>query len=212
MSEILQSALPGGETPPDPAYTRTRILRTAARLFRTRGYRGTTIRAISEQVGILSGSLFHHFSSKEQMLVEIMRNAAQSLCIRAEEEVAASSNPRERLQRLIRLQLDCLLGEDTRDFYSVLVSEWRELNQSAKPPLTVLRRRYFAVWQDVLLQCRRAGLLRTDPVATQFALHGAINWTNTWLRSSGRLSREEYAALLEQLVLERGPGQARRAL
>ena len=46
--------------------------------------RGTTTRAISEVVGILSGSLFHYFKSKDQMLFEIMHDAADSMCARAD--------------------------------------------------------------------------------------------------------------------------------
>ena len=202
MSDLVSITQWNGDRAMDSAYTRTRILNACARLFRTRGYRGTTIRAISEQVGILSGSLFHHFSSKQQMLLEIMRSAAESMCTRARDEVAAASTPRGRLRALIHLQLDCLLGENTKDFYAVLVSEWRELDNTSKPPLTTLRRRYFRIWQDVLEQCEREGLLRAEPVATVFALHGAINWASTWFKPTGRLSLEDYATLLERIVLE----------
>ncbi len=180
---------------------RDKILRCAARLFRTKGYRATTTRAISEVVGILSGSLFHHFASKEQMLLEIMHEAASSMCARADEIANAVQTPVERLRGLIALQLDCLLGEARRDFYAVLISEWREVRTSNRLPLTAMRRRYFSAWLRVLEDCARAGILRADPQATAFALHGAINWANTWFKPSGRLSLDEYARILEQLAL-----------
>ena len=48
----------------------------AARLFRERGYEGTTVRDVAAAAGISAGSLFHHFPSKEQMLVEMLREAS----------------------------------------------------------------------------------------------------------------------------------------
>lgn len=187
----------------DPTNTRQRILNAAARLFRERGFHATTTRAISEIVGILSGSLFHYFKSKEQMLLEVMNDAAVQLCVRAENAVEAATTPRARLRALLRLQLDCLLGEDTRDYYAVLIAEWRELDAAAKPALKALRARYASVWDTVLKECARAGLLRSDAHVTQFVLHGAINWSTTWFKPDGRLTRDDYAQILEDLVLER---------
>jgi TetR/AcrR family transcriptional regulator, cholesterol catabolism regulator len=194
---------------PDLNNTRQRILRAAARLFRERGYHATTTRAISEIVGILSGSLFHYFRSKEEMLFEVMNQAATELCEKAEAAVAAAvDDPRARLRALVRLQLDCLLGEDTRDFYSVLIAEWRELDSAAKPVLRARRTQYARVWQTALDDCARMGVLRSDAHATLFVLHGAINWATTWFKPEGRLSREDFAVLLEDLVLERRPAAA----
>ena len=185
------------------ADTRNRILGAAAKLFSARGFRGTTTRAISQIVGILSGSLFHYFQSKHEMLVEVMQEAAQSVCEQAEAIAASAASPRERLRGLIWLQLQCIAGERTREFYAVLISEWRELDAAAKPRLTALRKRHFAAWHQVLSDCEQRGLLRADPHGTQLALHGAINWANTWYKPTGRMRLEDYAAVLENFVLER---------
>ena len=187
----------------DPAHTRNRILSAAARLFSRRGFRGTTTRQIAEIVGILSGSLFHYFRSKDAMLFEVMLEAARSLCEQAEAVAASHPGAPERLRALICLQLECLAGESTRDFYAVLISEWRELDESSRPQLTLLRKRYFAIWHEALQRCAQQGLLRAEPKATQLALHGAINWANTWYEPGGRLNLESYASVLESFVLER---------
>lgn len=186
----------------DPTNTRQRILDAAALLFRERGFHATTTRAISEIVGILSGSLFHYFRSKDQMLFEVMHEAATQLCDKAEAAVAAGGSPRDKLRALIRLQLDCLIGAGTRDYYAVMIAEWRELDAAAKPKLTVRRAQYSGIWHTVLDECGRAGLLRSDPHSLQFVLHGAINWASTWFKPTGRLSLDDYARILEDLVLE----------
>lgn len=194
-----------GSRPADAINTRQRILEAAASLLRERGYHATTTRAISKIVGMLSGSLFHYFDSKPQILFEVMHQAATSLCQRADAVAAASSSPLEQLRGLIRLQLHSLIDDETRDFYAVLIGEWRELDPEAKAALMVFRTRYTAVWHQALEACAARGLLRGDAHTLQLVLHGAINWASTWFKPDGRMSLDEYAAVLERLVLE-APG------
>lgn len=181
---------------------RERILHAAARLFRERGYQRTTVRDIAERVGILSGSLFHHFRSKDEMLREIMREAALSVCIRAEELMVRHADPVHRLRALIALELDCVIAEPNKDFHAVLFIEWREVPEAAKPEFTMLRRRYARIWREVLDDCHRQGLLRCEPAAASHVLHGAINGAMTWFKPSGRYSMEQYGDILAGLVLD----------
>jgi len=51
---------------------RGRVLRAAAYLFHLQGYSRTTVREIAQVVGIQSGSLFHHFKTKEDILCAVM--------------------------------------------------------------------------------------------------------------------------------------------
>lgn len=67
---------------------RTEILAAAARLFAEKGFAGTTVRDIADSVGILSGSLYHHFTAKEDMVVEIFNEYFDDLTNRWEEILA----------------------------------------------------------------------------------------------------------------------------
>lgn len=183
------------------AVSRERILHAAARLFRERGYQRTTVRDIADRVGILSGSLFHHFRSKEEMLREIMREAALSVCVRAEELAARPGTPAERLRALIGLELEAVVGEPRRNYHAVLFLEWREVPEPAKPEYTMLQRRYTRTWRAVLDECAQAGLLRCEPAAALHILHGAMLNTMIWFRPSGRYSLDEYGDILRDLVL-----------
>lgn len=185
-----------------PVVPRERILNAAARLFRERGFKRTTVRDIAEVVGILSGSLFHHFRSKEEMLLEIMREAALSVCIRADELVTRSSLPTEQLRALIRLELECVLGEARRDYHAVLLLEWREVPETGKGEFTMLYRRYSRTWRTVLVACKEAGVLRCEPAAAVHILHGAILRTMAWFKPSGRYTLEEFGDILVRLVLD----------
>jgi AcrR family transcriptional regulator len=48
------------------------VVRLAGELFAQKGFRATTVREIADAAGILSGSLYHHFDSKESIGDEIL--------------------------------------------------------------------------------------------------------------------------------------------
>lgn len=186
----------------DPAVPRERILNAAAHLFRERGYKGTTVRDIADAVGILSGSLFHHFQSKEEILHEIMREAAFSACVRAEKIMEDEAEPLQQLRELVRLELDMIVSETRKDYHAVLFFEWRDAPESAKAELARLRKRYFHCWQQALEGCERAALLRCEARAAGLILHGALGGAMTWFRPQGHYSAQAFGDILTRLVIQ----------
>lgn len=80
---------------------RDELLDLAANLFAERGLRATTVRDIADSAGILSGSLYHHFDSKESMVDEILRGFLDDLFGRYREIAAAGLSSRETLEALV---------------------------------------------------------------------------------------------------------------
>lgn len=80
---------------------RAQLLSIAGKLIASRGYSATTVRDIADQAGILSGSLYHHFSSKEAILEEILRSFMGGLLDEFLAIEAAGNGPRKVLDRLI---------------------------------------------------------------------------------------------------------------
>ncbi len=76
------------ESPSQPASRRDELLVLAAAMFAERGLKATTVRDIADSAGILSGSLYHHFKSKEQMVEEVTRDFLDWLFSRYEEIIA----------------------------------------------------------------------------------------------------------------------------
>ena len=190
---------------PAPLDPRARILAAAARLFKQQGYRATTVRDIGREAGLLSGSLFHHFASKEQMLVEMLREASIALCVGAEARLAEVDEPRARLRTLVRYELDRLVGPRMHDYYAVLISEWRDVPPEVKPELAALRRRYRAIGQSVLQSCAQAGLLRVPADAAALMLHGITTSALSWFDSRGEYSTDEFADQIVRLLLDDEP-------
>lgn len=189
-----------GKQAADTVIPRDRILHAAAGLFHERGYQRTTVRDIADAVGILSGSLFYHFRSKEEMLLEIMREAAVGLCLQAEEVARATDDPAARLRQLIDIELAWMVSDRKKDYLAVLVFEWREVPPPLKAEFTGLRARYNRTWTDALERYAQLAPMRIPPDAAARILHGALMGAMTWFRSSGRYSAPEFRDMLLKLV------------
>jgi AcrR family transcriptional regulator len=91
---------------PAPRGRRDRILAQAAALFASKGVAGTTVREIADEMGILSGSLYHHFESKEAMVDEILSAYLEDLRHRYKDALATAADARDRLRCLVRASLE----------------------------------------------------------------------------------------------------------
>src|SRR5246500_4957287 len=87
---------------------RNELLELAAAMFAERGLRATTVRDIADGAGILSGSLYHHFSSKEEMVDEVLRGFLDWLFARYREIVDSEPNPLERLKGLFMASFEAI--------------------------------------------------------------------------------------------------------
>ena len=160
---------------------RADLVRVAARLFRERGFDGTTTRDIADAVGMRSGSPFYHFKSKQEILAAVMEEGLVAGLPAAEEIVAARLPPRAKFQALVRAHLEIVLGEG-HDFIPVLLYDWRRLTPELRARVQVLRDRYDQLWQDVVNELSGAGLLRSDSAVARLLLMGAINYSVLWYK------------------------------
>jgi AcrR family transcriptional regulator len=182
---------------------RGRLLRAAAHLFLTRGYAQTTVRDLAREVGILSGSIFHHFESKEEILEAVMTEVSLLNAGRMRAAVQARSEPLARVRALIRCELDSIHGE-TSEAMTLLVSEWRSLGADAQQRVLLARDRYEQIWLDAL---RAAGheLAPIDRFVLRRLLQGMTSSTANWYRPRGPLTLDALTdQILSLLVRKRG--------
>ena len=87
---------------------RGELLRIAAELFATKGFKNTTVRDIAEASGILSGSLYHHFDSKESMVDEVLSRFQEELFGKYDEILAGDEDARTKLERAVRVSFEAI--------------------------------------------------------------------------------------------------------
>ncbi|WP_372970901.1 TetR/AcrR family transcriptional regulator [Marinobacter sp.] len=184
----------------DPASARGRLLHEAARLFRDKGYERTTVRDLAAAVGIQSGSLFHHFRTKEEILKAVMVETIRLNTALMQSAVDAAPTYRDKLQALVRAELESINGQ-TGEAMAVLVFEWRSLSEVSQAYVLELRDIYEQLWLDVLEALRKEGVLAAEPFVVRRMLTGALSWTVTWYRPDGGLTLDD---LTEQVVAMMG--------
>jgi len=174
----------------DPNGARGRLLREAAGLFRDKGYERTTVRDLAAAVGIQSGSLFHHFRTKEEILKAVMVETIRLNTALMQAAVAAADTHQDKLRALIRTELESINGQ-TGEAMAVLVFEWRSLSEAARAEVLELRDIYEALWLDVLGALNDEKVVLADPFVVRRMLTGALSWTVTWYRQDGGLSLDD---------------------
>ena len=183
---------------------RGKLLSAAARLFRDQGFDRTTVRDIAREVGIQSGSLFHHFPTKEDILFAVMVEVIRFNTQRLQSALAGKSDPVEKLRALIRAELQTIIG-DTREAMSVLVYEWRCLSADHQREALALRDVYEQLWMDVLESLRSMGRLSADAFITRRLITGKTSWSSNWFDAHGSLTIDQ----LTDIILDRVIGEQR---
>ncbi|MBW1882572.1 MAG: TetR/AcrR family transcriptional regulator [Deltaproteobacteria bacterium] len=88
---------------------RAEILAAAGRLFAERGIRETTVRQIADQVGVMSGSLYYYFATKQEIVHALMRAYVEDLVDRYRIHLSGEADARSQLQRLVKTSLEAML-------------------------------------------------------------------------------------------------------
>lgn len=91
-----------------PTSRRDQLLAIAARLFAEKGFKNTTVRDIADAAGILSGSLYHHFDSKESMVDEILSTFQEELFGKYDAVLAGDDDARTKIEACVRLSFEAI--------------------------------------------------------------------------------------------------------
>jgi TetR/AcrR family transcriptional regulator, cholesterol catabolism regulator len=172
---------------PEDLGTPHAILRCAAGLFRTQGYAATSLRDIAAALDMKAGSLYYHFASKEEIVVEILNLGVRSAYdeVRRSVESLGDGAPGERILRAaVEAHLRALLGPD--NFTSANIRIFAHVPQRVQKRTLPLRHDYERYWLELLKSCAEKGTVRADidlALLSMF-LFGAMNWSLEWHKPS----------------------------
>ncbi|HEX8592221.1 MAG TPA: TetR/AcrR family transcriptional regulator [Pseudomonas sp.] len=189
----------------DPHSARGKLLQIAAHLFRNKGYERTTVRDLASAAGIQSGSIFHHFKSKDEILRSVMEQTIVYNTALMRAALAEASSVRERVLALIRCELQSIMG-GSGEAMAVLVYEWRSLSQEGQARVLALRDVYEQLWLQVLGEAKDAGHIKGDVFIARRFLTGALSWTTTWFRAEGAMNLDQLANEALVLILKDADG------
>lgn len=186
------------------------VLDAAAHLFRKKGYASTSMRDIAAASGMLAGSLYYHFASKEALLVAVYGEGVAHITAAVEAALARAGSAWERLERACTAHLETLLSGS--DYAQVVVRVHPDDAPLVAAELTALRDGYERTFAQALqaLPGLRPGERRT----LKLFLLGALNGSQTWYRPGGDSPATLARRFLRLLhgVRSVSPGNAGRAL
>jgi AcrR family transcriptional regulator len=195
---------------------RDQILRTAADLFRERGYRATTLDDIAARLGMSKASLYTSFRAKEEMLAAISRQTIETFTRELSLVLRSNLAPEDKLRRVVRDHVRFVIAN--RSFLTVFFSEEANLPRRLARALAAQKDRYDKGVESIVLEGMRRGVFRdVPPRLVVFGLLGMLNWLYKWYDPRGRWGAEEISAtflsLIEGGLLRRrrgGPALGRR--
>jgi AcrR family transcriptional regulator len=192
-----------------PSAHRSRLLATSAELFWTHGYRATTTRRIASTLGLQQATLYHHVTSKEDLLYEICASSLTQLLKASEAALAGLSDPLERLDSFVRTAIFELL--DNQREHATMIFELRGLSAERQADVLGALDRFRQMLRAVIDDGQKDGTFRTD-IDAKYLEQGMFNlltWILVWHRPGEALSPDALSDLVLELYLH--GAAARRA-
>lgn len=182
---------------------RQQVLDASAKLFRDKGYAGTTMREVADRCGIRAASLYYHFPSKDEILAEVFDYGVKHVfdAVRAAvDRLPASATAYQKIRAAILAHLESffVLGDYTASNIRVFRQAPREVQRRNRR----VRDRYEGYWHTLFEEARRRGEIRgeVDMAIARLFLIGGLNHTLEWYTKRGGASfgdlADRYAALL----------------
>jgi AcrR family transcriptional regulator len=162
---------------------RETILRAAAGVFRLRGFAETGMRDIARAADLSPGNLYYYFGSKHELLYFCQDHSLDRMLATTNRLRSGGLPPAERLERVIRAHLACMLDELDG---AAAHTEIDALPPRLKVRIIAKRDRYERAVRRIVAQgVRSRAFVACDPTLVTRALLGALNWTARWYRPEG---------------------------
>ena len=183
-----------GRVAPRVSTRREDILEGAAELFARNGIAATTVRDIGDAVGMLSGSLYHYFASKEEIVDAIVASYLDDLRARYDTVAQTNDDPVERLRALIHASFHSVF-----EYPSACEIYQKDFSYLTQLPRFAYMKQTASATQKIWMETIEAGVAQgrfgtsLDPVIVYHFMRDAIWMSVRWLRVSGRYTVDEVA-------------------
>ncbi len=182
--------------------TREDVVIAAGRLFAERGYHGTSMRDLGNELGLLGSSLYSHVEGKQALLVEVVSRGARFFQDAADTALARGGSPPDRLRALIAGHIGVVL--DHRSEVRTYLNEAAALDDERRAAVIAARDRYEASFRTVLEEGCADGAFRSDldVVISSIFILSILNALERWYRLSGRIDRDDLVDATYGFVLD----------
>ncbi|ALJ01567.1 TetR/AcrR family transcriptional regulator [Rufibacter tibetensis] len=166
------------------------IVVEAAKLFKQKGFAGTSMRDLAEQVKMDAATMYHYISSKDEILKTICFGVADAYVTHLQEIEDAPLSFTEKLKALVRLHIHLMTTKGPE--VSVANNDWKFLSEEALQEFKSLRSQYERKLANLIEQGVAAGELQeVNTSVALFTLLSAVRWVELWWKPERGISTEE---------------------
>jgi len=190
--------IPG--TTPRSGLRRQAILDAGALLMQQRGFVGTTVEDVTDQLDLTKAAFYYYVENKEELLFQI---SMQTLAL-AEASISAIGQSSVAPDRQLALMIDSFvrLVAERPAFFTVYFQEKGHLGADHLRTVTRVERKIASALERVLREGMAAGAFRkVDPAVAAFGILGMCFWVYKWFRPAGRSTVDEVSAAFQALAL-----------
>jgi len=176
------------------------IRKAGVRLIFEHGYAAMSLRQLAAEVGIQSGSLYNHISTKQQLLFDLVQDHINELLRQLDLALQGKDGPEEKLLAFVAFHVTYHMTKKREVF--IANSELRSLEPKNYEAIVALRGAYEQRLAGILAEGVSEGVFEVvDVQVATFAILSLLTGLCTWYRPGGRLTKEAIVAAHEKLVL-----------
>jgi len=161
---------------------RQELMAAAAHLFNQRGYDATSMRDIAREAGMLAGSMYYHFPSKDDLIIATYEEGTRLIAEAVQEAIKDEKDPWERLYQAAAAHMETLFGGN--NFSILLCADISRTAPALRIRLVEKRDRYDALFMDLIEALPLPE--DADPTLIRLSLLGSLNWSSSWYRAGGQ--------------------------
>ena len=199
--ELIVDEIPRKRAVYDPVGTRKAVIDAAVRLFSEKGFATTSVQEIVEGAEVTKGAFYHHFSSKEDVLLQIRDEIAREMLQNAQNAVDTFKSPKDQLKNYILQGVKSVVEQ--RAYVAINFQEFHSFSEKGRAAIKHNNKQQETIIRGIIDRGKQAGCFRQE-LDSRFltaTIPAMITWVYRWYNPSGRLSVTELSSMVCELVL-----------
>jgi AcrR family transcriptional regulator len=178
---------------------REAVLRAAVRMFNSQGFHATSLDDVAASLGVSKPTIYHYLGNKDQVLLECVTRGVEQLRAAADAAHAVPGTGFDRLRDFLTRYAEIIMDDFGR---CVIRTADELLTNESSARFRALKREIDKAMQAMIAEGVADGSVApTDVKLTSFTLAGALNWPARWHRHEGRLTPEEVASAMVDILM-----------
>ncbi|MGH3383872.1 MAG: TetR/AcrR family transcriptional regulator [Nocardioidaceae bacterium] len=180
--------------------TEQAFIAAATALFAEKGYNGTSISDVAQQLGLTTASLYYHVDGKQDLLLRVLETGMANFLDRLEAVLVQDLAPKEKLRLAVENHLDFVLTR--QNAVAVFLRERRFLKSPYREQYEARVDRYDQLFTTLVQEAMDAGEIPPgEATLVRLSILGMINWAVEWYDPAGRFDQDKIIRAMSDLIM-----------